>query len=146
MRHPDPAASDALFAYGTLIFEAVLRRVLGGPASAEPARLAGYLRLRVRGASYPGLRRSEGAVTEGVLWRGLSPAAIRRLDDYEGALYDRRLETVTGRDGPGRAWVYVVPESGWGQLSDEAWEPERFRREGLASFVASLRDEPAADG
>lgn len=98
-----------LFAYGTLMDPATMARVAGRvPGTPEPARLHGYRRRDTR-FGYPAIFPAPGAVVEGVLWRGLTPAELARLDEYEdeGLAYTRTLVTVQAAAGPVQAWVYV---------------------------------------
>lgn len=75
------------FFYGTLIDEAVRRAVLGrhAPLRVEPARLGGWRRVAVPGKAYPVVLAEPQASVDGVLARGLTAAARRRLEGYEDA-------------------------------------------------------------
>jgi gamma-glutamylcyclotransferase (GGCT)/AIG2-like uncharacterized protein YtfP len=128
-----------LFSYGSLEFSEVMCRVTGRSFPHEPARLAGWVRLRVRGASYPGLRARAGSCTLGTVWRELDAASLARLDRFESAFYERR--TLSVRTGAGEdvaAQVYVVAEANLAALSQEPWDKARFARESLRSFTRAL--------
>jgi hypothetical protein len=91
--------SGPLFFFGTLMDPDVLGLVIGRPVAAaalEPARLSGFRRLRVEGASYPMLVFDPEGVVEGRLWREASAADRGRLDAYEGPGYARgTIEVLT---------------------------------------------------
>jgi gamma-glutamylcyclotransferase (GGCT)/AIG2-like uncharacterized protein YtfP len=128
-----------LFSYGSLVFPEVMRAVTGRSFAHEPARLADWVRLRVRGASYPGLRARAGASTLGVLWHEVDPASLARLDRFEGTSYARRtLRVRTSRGEKLQAEVYVWSETELARLSAEPWDPARFARESLRGFLRAL--------
>jgi gamma-glutamylcyclotransferase (GGCT)/AIG2-like uncharacterized protein YtfP len=129
-----------VFAYGTLAFPDVMEAVTGVAFASEPATLDGFARRRVFGAVYPGVRAEAGATLDGVLYRGVDERSLARLDRFEGALYERRLLAVrVARGDRWDAWVYVVPDALAHRLANEAWDPERFRREHLAPYLARCR-------
>ena len=45
-----------------------------------------YARFRVRGEQYPAILPQPGSSVEGMLLRGLTPAQLDRLDEYEGSV------------------------------------------------------------
>ena len=115
-----------LFFYGTLCHPALLDCVLGperGGVTGEPAHLPGYAVQRVAGQDYPTITAQQGARAAGVLARGLTAAALARLDFYEGGHgYSLRPVTVETADGPRPAQVYFpdhvqTPGGDW-RLSD----------------------------
>jgi gamma-glutamylcyclotransferase (GGCT)/AIG2-like uncharacterized protein YtfP len=128
-----------LFFFGTLMDPDVLGLVIGRPvarAALEPARLSGFRRLRVEGASYPMLVADPQGVVEGRLWRGATAADLRRLDAYEGEGYERvpiEVETASGERL--RAEVYLA-RPGRLRPSGEPWDlaswQARFKRHYLA--------------
>lgn len=135
-----------LFVFGTLLDSEVLERVLGraiAPDALEPARLAGFRRVRVRGASYPMLVVDPGSEVEGALLRGLDAAARARLDAYEGPAY--RLAPVEVVDSAGARVQALVYEAVPGALepSEEPWDLARWQARDKVAFLA--RGEASVD-
>ena len=128
-----------LFCYGSLEFAEVMRAVTGRSFAHERARLDGWVRLRLRGRSYPGLRPRAGGSTPGTLWQGIDPRSAARLDRFEGDLYERRDVAVRAAGGLAAAEVYVIRPERLGELSAEPWDRLRFARESLADFVRAIR-------
>lgn len=127
-----------VFAYGTLMVPAVMEAVTGRRWASEPALLRDYARFRLRGASYPGILPQAGATTDGVLYRAVDPAALARLDAFEGRFYDRlRVRVETPKETQHPAEVYVVAPAHRHRLSAETWHLDAFRREHLDAFLAS---------
>ncbi len=115
-----------LFVYGTLLDPAVLGRVIGrdpGRLGGRPATAEGWCRLRVKGRSYPTLRRAVGQSVAGRLITGLTATDLARLGRYEGPEYRLADIDATLDDGTRcRVRAYVtrpgVP------VDDTAWSPE----------------------
>ena len=128
-----------LFCYGSLEFAEVMRAVTGRAFAHERARLDGWERRRFRGRSYPGLRARANASTAGTVWHGIDARSAARLDAFEGSLYERRGVLVRTRAGLAVAEVYVTRADHLAELSNEAWDPLRFARETLPSFVRAIR-------
>ena len=129
-----------VFTYGTLLFPEVMDAVTGRIFARVPATLAGFTRVRVRGAVYPAAREKAGASIAGLLYLDVDAAALARLDRFEGALYERRSVRVMRDDGASSAAeVYAVARAHHGRLEPRAWDPEQFRREHLATYVARCR-------
>lgn len=119
--------SERLFAYGTLEVAEVLEPVAGVRLASRPAVLPGFARYRVRGAGYPGVVEDPEVETPGTLYENVGPEALRRIDRFEGPLYERRrvrvrLEDATSAD----ALVYVIRADKRHVLSREPWDPARF--------------------
>ncbi|HTO09335.1 MAG TPA: gamma-glutamylcyclotransferase family protein [Myxococcota bacterium] len=129
-----------LFTYGSLVFAEVMRAVTGRSFAHEPARLPGWTRVCIRGTRFPGVRARASASTSGVLWRGLDPRSVARLDRFETHHYERRTLTVRTSAGENvSAEVYVIAEAHLGALSQEPWRPDRFARESLAALLKALQ-------
>lgn len=130
-------APGALFAYGTLQLEAVVRTVLGRWPPAREAELPGYARWRVAGVLYPGLLEEPGAAAGGLLYAPVTGEDWTRLDAFEGPLYERRAVRV--RVGEGTEWLpaqaYVVPAERAHRLTAEPWDLEAFRVRHLGRFL-----------
>lgn len=128
-----------VFVYGTLlvpkIWETVTQTV--GLASREAA-LPGYEIRRVAGASYPAIYAAAAAVrpVPGRVFFEVPGTALRRLDAYEDAFY-QRVTVSTRVDGLGsvEAQAYAVPpDQTAAVLSDEGWTLAWFEAHGLEDF------------
>jgi gamma-glutamylcyclotransferase (GGCT)/AIG2-like uncharacterized protein YtfP len=100
-----------LFVYGTLLNPAERIRLLGRAVDGSAARLSGYARGQKR---YFFVARREGAHTEGMLLKELTPRDFEILDEYEGVprLYKRELVVANDNGGsPIECWVYLP--TGW---------------------------------
>ena len=120
-------APNSLFAYGPLALPDVVDALTGRVPEARPATLAGYRCRLLNGRLDPGIERHPGSITEGLLYRGLSPADLSLLDAFEESPYQRRVVTVKEAAGSTvRAWAFVVPGHASNLMSAEPWEPKRF--------------------
>jgi gamma-glutamylcyclotransferase (GGCT)/AIG2-like uncharacterized protein YtfP len=131
-----------LFAYGTLMYPEMWRRVVGREFPAEPAELAGYAVYRVADGVYPVLVAAQAdARVRGLVFRDLDAAAFQRLDEYESDLYDRTAVSAVAADGRLiRCQAYVLPAARRAWASDEPWDAERFRRFELEAYLRRLGD------
>ena len=155
---------NALFAYGTLLFPPVLRVIAGSVPRSIPATLDGFARRRVAGELFPAIVEAPGERVDGVLYLGLDDRAWRRLDAFEGDLYERRSVVVTvpralvpaELDSAGACdggsliaggaaerrtlsgLTYVLDRELRHRSSAALWDPDAFARDHLEAFVARL--------
>jgi hypothetical protein len=116
----------------------IMEEVTGDRHPAEPGVLKGFRRCVVRGELYPGIIPQEGFEVPGIVYRNLSPDAWRRLDAFEGALYERKdLEIVLPDGGSLRAGTYVVKPEFASRLAPVDWNFEAFLENGKALFRRS---------
>lgn len=128
---------DRLFAYGSLMFSAVMATVAAGRFEGRPAVLPGFARYALRGESYPGLVPEAGSHTQGVVYSGLGPDHLERLDRFEGEWYERRRVDIRVSCGSDlTAFVYVLRPAQRRRLAGTGWDAEHFARTHLAAFVA----------
>ncbi len=135
----------ALFCYGTLMDPEVRAAVLGPSATrleAAPARLDGYRRVRVSGASYPVLRAALGDSVSGCLLDGLSEADLARIVRFEGPEYEMATREVMLAGGRRATALVFLPREGV-PMTSEPWDLETWRRCHKAAF---LRRETGAAG
>jgi gamma-glutamylcyclotransferase (GGCT)/AIG2-like uncharacterized protein YtfP len=129
-----------IFTYGSLMFPSVMKAVTGREFSSEKARLRNHARFKVKGESYPGLTPLEGAVTEGVLYRDVDALSVRRLDDFEGELYERTEIPADTLEGESlTAQTYVIKAQYRDRLSSEEWDPKHFEKADLFDFMTTYR-------
>ena len=126
-----------IFTYGSLMFPEVWEKVTGLTVAGVPAVLADHAARRIRGQSYPVLQAEAGARVRGVLYVGVPPDAVARLDEFEGAFYDRVPVAVRLEQGgaTASAWVYRAARPEDPDILPEAWVAEHFARESLARFL-----------
>jgi gamma-glutamylcyclotransferase (GGCT)/AIG2-like uncharacterized protein YtfP len=128
----------AVFAYGTLLFPAVMEAVTGRCFGTREAELAGYARRRLRRQIYPAAVASPGARVAGRLYEGVDAATLARLDRFEGDRYERRpVRVVPAEGGEVSAELYMLVAAQRGELLDEPWSPEEFERVHLVAYLRS---------
>jgi gamma-glutamylcyclotransferase (GGCT)/AIG2-like uncharacterized protein YtfP len=131
---------DRVFTYGTLQVPEVMEAVTGRAFPSEAAVLDGYARFIVRRQAYPGILAAPGAATPGRVYADVDAGSLRRLDRFEGDLYERRRVSVSVAGGEClAAETYVVPATRRHCLSAEPWDIERFIAEELLTFVEQCR-------
>jgi gamma-glutamylcyclotransferase (GGCT)/AIG2-like uncharacterized protein YtfP len=128
------------FFYGTLIDPDVRAHVLRdlAPAAVEPATLPGWRRFAAKGVTFPIARPDPKAAIDGVLARGLSAEAGRRLDVYEGPGYRRTAVDVTAGGKRVAAVLYVDDGSGTLTAAPGTWDYETWVRRHKKAFMATL--------
>lgn len=126
-----------IFTYGSLMFDRVWARVVKGHYPSTPATLHGYQRLAVRGEEYPVALPAAHASIPGVLYLGVNPADIERLDAFEGDYYLRLPTPVVLASGQTRlAETYILKPSYRHIAEPGDWDVEKFRTSGIEHFIA----------
>jgi gamma-glutamylcyclotransferase (GGCT)/AIG2-like uncharacterized protein YtfP len=129
-----------ILTYGSLMFPPVMKAVTGREFPSRKARVKDYARFKVKGESYPGLIPLVGTVTEGVLYLNVDALSVRRLDDFEGEMYQRVEVQADGLEGESiTAHAYVLRAKYRNRLSSSEWDPMRFEANDLREFMASYR-------
>ncbi|MCA9265338.1 MAG: gamma-glutamylcyclotransferase [Planctomycetales bacterium] len=121
--------STNLFVYGTLLVPAIMQRVAGERLAATAGVLHGYVRKTVRGEVFPAIKPSPTEAVEGQLYWRLGANAIRRLDAFEGPLYQRvevNIELGEGVHVAADTYVIALRHETW--MTDIDWSLEEFRR------------------
>jgi hypothetical protein len=133
------AGRQPLFFFGTLMDLDVLAYLLERPLDLDdlrPASVAGFRRVRARGASYPVLVPQSGARVQGRLLRRATSRDIARINHYESGEYLAELRQVVTADGTEiAAWLYLGLDHLQG--SDEPWSLEAWQARDKAGFFAA---------
>ena len=125
-----------LFVYGTLMVPSIMREAGGHEGPSEPARLAGYRRGCIEGETYPGIVPAPGDSVEGMLYCGLTVAAIIRLDRFEGEYYARLPVHLAIRSGNVSADAYVIRPGFAHMVTAEPWSLDGFLSRHIDRFVS----------
>ncbi|GAX19648.1 hypothetical protein FisN_19Hu230 [Fistulifera solaris] len=126
---------NSLFVYGTLMAPPVIQTLLGRVPPHGTALLPHYRRHPVRNQVYPGMIFEKGAMTQGILYYGLTPKEIARLDWFEDVEYTRRpvIVTMDAKETATETYVWTNPLSEL-QL-DAEWSIEDFSQTHLTRFL-----------
>ena len=127
-----------LFTYGSLMFPEVWGRVVDASYRSLDATLRGYVRRQVRGETYPAIiPGAAGSCLEGVLYYGILPDDLVRLDRFEGEYYVRAAVTVLTAQGSAvDTHAYVLKEAYRHILSAEEWDHVAFEEKGIGRFLS----------
>ncbi len=131
-----------MFVYGTLQFADVLAAVTGRRFEGVVATLDDHARYCVKQQPFPGIVPQAGSQVRGLVYRGIDPVALARIDEFEGELY--RRETVSVRTDDGRdieAQAYVVRPRFHSLLADAPWDEDTFARRWRERYVRACRAE-----
>lgn len=127
-----------LFVYGTLMDQEIMFRVAGGGFGFKSAVLNDYVRRTVRGEVYPGIVARKGESVQGVVYFGLTAAAVDRLDRFEGNLYRRSGVVVNAGHGAAiEAQAYIIENRFVYRLSESEWHFEAFQKHAKNRFQTS---------
>lgn len=100
------AATDDLFAYGTLTINGVIQALIDRVPSHEPATAPGWQAARLPDRLYPGLVPYSGTA-RGRLYTDLTSQEWTTLDAFENSIY--RLTSIEVLPGPRPALAYTWP-------------------------------------
>lgn len=128
-----------LFVYGTLLFSKVWNQIVGHHAVQKPAYAVGWKRVYIKGQLYPGIISTSGSRVSGALVTNLSVQDWYQLDNFEDAIYTKKLLDVIAADGNTiQAYAYVVELQHQEYLSDKTWDPLAFEEKQLDEFLQKL--------
>jgi hypothetical protein len=129
-RHP-----PALFVYGTLQFEAVLRALFGRVPALEPARLADHAVVGLVGRNYPGLVAARGGAVGGWVGDDLGAGEWETLDRWEDACYELATVTVTTGGVGGRVLSCGTYRLAAGRGGSGEWSAAAFASTELTGYA-----------
>lgn len=126
-----------LFTYGSLMFAPIWQRVVGRQCPCSAAWLAGFRREGVHGAPYPVvLPDPQAPLLQGMLYRGLRHPDLKRLDHFEGHLYQRQTVSVQLPDqSESPAQIYVLKPQWRRFASGRPWNPDTFEAQQMRQYL-----------
>jgi len=153
--HPDSSdlssvdLTNPLFLYGSLMAPEILSSVLVGNTSQssdsadfqlpiyQPATLANYTRLAVKGATFPAIIPAEDESVKGCVIYLENIEQLESLDAFENGLYTRELvELFVGEEKrPRKGYVYV-----WAgkrnELKNEPWDYDSWVKKHMPRWMS----------
>ena len=125
-----------IFTYGTLMIPEVMAAVTTRKFRSIIAILKGYARFTVKGESYPGIIPVTDAATEGIIYFDVDELSLRRLDAFEGDLYQRiQIQVETKGIEILKADTYVIKPKFRSHLSSLEWNMKEFAQKHLKTFL-----------
>lgn len=129
-----------LFVYGTLMVPEIMRRVCGYGAPGKRAVLHDYRCRQMRGEIFPAIVPFPGERVDGVIYGGVTPEQISRLDAFEGEMYQRKAVVVMVDRASGNAQTYVLAPAFSTFLSESPWLLASFVSDGMKDFLQTSLD------
>jgi len=124
-----------LFTYGSLMCSDIILQAAGQQTHFTKATLKNFFCSKIRGREYPGIIPQAGTLVSGVLYYNLESEAIRRLDVFEGEMYQRQdVDVITDKGESTKAMTYVIPPQHIDFLTGEEWNFEDFLTIGKEKF------------
>ena len=125
-----------VFTYGSLMFDRVWSKVIGGVYKKSVATLHGYKRRKIRGAIYPALLPGTDVdYVEGIIYLSVNKSDTKILDEFEGEHYQKEMAECELSDGSSIiACVYVFKEQYRYLIEDEEWDPVWFSEVAIQLF------------
>lgn len=126
-----------VFSYGSLMFDRVWSKVVGGIYQKIDARLYGYKRRKIRDKIHPAvLPGTDRDWVDGIIYLNVSENDIKRLDKFEGECYQKEMaECELSERGKIIACVYVFKAQYRNLVEDEQWDPVWFSKIGIHLFL-----------
>ncbi|KAI3728242.1 hypothetical protein L6452_16875 [Arctium lappa] len=139
---------QAVFVYGSLLADDVVRVLLNRIPQSSPAILNGYHRFSIKGRVYPAILPVENKKVTGRVLVGISATELDILDKYEDYEYDKRTVDVSLLDTSEvlQAYAYVWANSAdpdlYGEWDFEEWKDTEMKDyvKMTTSFVEELKD------
>lgn len=125
-----------LFTYGSLMCSDIMLHAAGQQTNFAKATLKNFFCSKIRDREYPGIIPQAGTIVSGVLYYNLESEAIRRLDVFEGEMYQRQnVDISTNKDESTKAMAYVIKPQHVDLLTGEEWNFEDFLTMGKEKFI-----------
>ena len=122
-----------VFTYGSLMISFVFQHVTGRCPRSVEATLHHWKRFRVENESFPAIVPAHDSAVKGIVWIGLTPEELARLDEFEGDLYDRvkvEVSDATGLPYSAEVYRWSKPDG----LIDAPWDLDWFKTVGIKDF------------
>jgi gamma-glutamylcyclotransferase (GGCT)/AIG2-like uncharacterized protein YtfP len=134
-----------LFVYGSLMLPEVMQAVAGQKFPFQGGMVRGYAQFELRDEHQAAMIPFPDTSTEGVVYADVDESALKRLDAFAGAGFDRVEVNVEAENGEWiEAEAHVLRMRHKKRLMAEPWDEDEFRQKHLAGFL-KVHSEAKAD-
>ncbi len=113
----------------------IMEEVSGYRKPGVEAVLEGYIRYRIKREHYPGVIPKSGFHVDGIVYTSVPESAWRRLDSFEGELYQRQTVRVfLNNRNAVYADTYIIKPKYLHLLDDSQWSYQVFLESGKHHF------------
>lgn len=122
-----------IFAYGTLQFPQIIKRLTGKNFAAEKAMLRGYRRLLVKGTDYPAVKKSRNSSVDGILLKDVDEKSLEQIIQFEGDEYEMvnvRVH-VNGSETDAVVFAWIREDR---LLDEKDWNQQKFESDSLRFY------------
>lgn len=126
-----------LFAYGTLMDPEIMQTVSGLSLASAAAILSGFGRYTVQNEDFTAIIEEQNGRVDGVVYAGITAEAWKRLDSFEGRIYQRKRAWVHQPNlaADTQVMAYVLDPAFSAQLSNQPWCFDTFIKTGKQRFT-----------
>lgn len=123
-----------IFTYGTLMSEEIWNNVVMENYKFDKTKLSGFSKKKLKDREYPGLIKSEGSITDGVIYYDVAEEDVNRLDKFEGEEYER-VKVIVEKDSDAiEAFTYLYKNEFSENILRLEWSYDDFLKKGFESF------------
>ena len=126
-----------VFCYGSLMFSEVWNRIVKGSYPSKLGLVKGYERRKVKGVTYPCLiKNNDRKKVEGVIYFDVDKQDLLKLDQFEGAEYERIGEVAYLKNGGCvEVELYLWRNKYLNLVETEQWDVQWFETVGISLFL-----------
>lgn len=113
----------------------IMAQVSGANLQPTPASLFDYARFCIQDEEYPGVIVKAGSQVPGIVYQGIEPAHWKRLDAFEGDIYEHcPVEVLLAGGQKMMADCYVFRSAFAHRLTATEWDFAAFLKSGKTVF------------
>lgn len=128
------------FAYGTLMYNGVMKALAGRTFPTIPASIKGFRRVCLKDRVYPAMIPAENSTVHGILHREVDRDTCESLQRFEDDFYQHQWLEVLAADGHYyRALVFVIAQPTHPLILDLDWDPGAFMEKQMAGYIEECK-------
>ncbi len=114
----------------------IMNQVAGSKFDFFEARLHDYFRSGIHSEEYPAITPQRGEDVIGIVYLDVNASALRRLDLFEGKMYDRKsVEVYLTAGDTCQSMTYILKPAYNHILTWQEWNYDEFLLQGKSRFI-----------